>query len=509
MNALILPLLIPLIAALAGLAAPAARKVQNSIGMVSAVALFLACGWLFTMAASGSVTVLPLGSWVAPFGIVLVLDLTAAIFLAVCSFTALSVTFFGVVHRMERPLERWYFPLQNLLLVGVNGAFLTGDLFNLFVWFEVMLIASFVLMVIGGRRGQLEGGVKYVVINLVASALFLMGVGLIYGKAGTLNLADLALLVREGGESTGFIKGGAALVFSAFGVKAGLFPLFFWLPASYHTPAPIVTALFAGLLTKVGIYSFLRVATLLIGDDFADWQTVFLWVAALTMITGVLGAAAQFEMRKILSFHIISQVGYLLAGLAMFTPLGLAAGLFYFVHNNLAKTNLLLVSAWVEHRRGTVNLARIGGLYRASIGCSLIFLVSAFALAGIPPLSGFWAKLGIVRAGLDGGFYWLTAAALAVGMMTLFSMTKIWGEAFWKKDPEPEGGADSPSPSGPERGTPSNHCLTLAPMGMVVVAILGLSFFGEPVFVWSIQAAEQLLNPVVYIESVLQVEAGQ
>lgn len=509
MNALILPLIIPLAAALIGLAASPRRKIQNGIGLAGALALLLACGWLFVQAATGSIVVLSLGSWVAPFGIVLVLDLTSAIFLLVCSFSTLAVTLFGMVHQLEKPLERWYFPLQSFLLVGVNGAFLTGDLFNLFVWFEVMLIASFVLMVVGGRRSQLEGGVKYVVVNLVASALFLMGIGLIYGKTGTLNLADLALLVREGGDLSGFIKGGAALVFSSFGVKAALFPLFFWLPASYHTPAPIVTALYAGLLTKVGVYSFLRVATLLVGDDFAAWQTLFLWVAALTMITGVLGAAAQFEMRKILSFHIISQVGYLIAGLAMFTPSGLAAGLFYFVHNNLAKTNLLLVSAWIEHQRGTVDLARIGGLYRASIGCSLIFMISAFALAGIPPLSGFWAKLGIVRAGIDGGFYWLTAAALAVGMMTLFSMTKIWGEAFWKKDPELNESAISAADGGTITKEGRGNWLTLAPMGMVVVAILGLSFFGEPVFAWSMLAAEQLLDPVVYIESVLQVEVSR
>jgi len=496
MNALVLPLLVPLVAALVGLAAPGRTRVQNAIGISGSFLLLLACGWLFACALSGEVSALYLGSWIAPFGIVLVLDLTSAIFLAVCAFTGFAVSLFAVFHRLGDPLSRWYFPLQNFLLIGVNGAFLTGDLFNLFVWFEVMLIASFVLMVTGGRSSQLEGGVKYVVINLVASALFLTGVGIIYGKTGTLNLADLAVIVRQGGDSSDFIRGGAALVFGAFAVKAGLFPLFFWLPASYHTPAPIVTALFAGLLTKVGIYSFLRVATLLIGDDFASWQSVFLWVAALTMITGVLGAAAQFEMRKILSFHIISQVGYLLAGLAMFTPLGLAAGLFYFV---------LLVSAWVEHRRGTVDLAKIGGLYRASIGCSLVFLVSALALAGIPPLSGFWAKLGVVRAGIDGGFYWLTGAALAVGMMTLFSMTKIWAEAFWKSDPAAEGENASVA-LGKTGAAPGPVWLTLSPMTMVVVAIIGLSLFGEPVFEWSMIAAEQLLDPTGYIEAVLDGE---
>mgnify|MGYP006270202709 CR=1 FL=1 len=508
MNELVLPLLVPLVAALAGLALPGKRRVQLSCGLAGSAVLLASTLGLAASAADGGVRALALGSWAAPFGIVLVLDLTSAIFLAVCAFTGFAVALFAAFHRLGDPLDRWYFPLQNFLLVGVNGAFLTGDLFNLFVWFEVMLIASFVLMVVGGRRPQLEGGVKYVVINLVASAFFLTGVGIIYGKTGTLNLADLALIVGEGGDTSRFVRAGTALVFAAFGVKAGLFPLFFWLPASYHTPAPVVTALFAGLLTKVGIYSFLRVATLLVGDRFAAWQDVFLWVAALTMITGVLGAAAQFEMRKILSFHIISQVGYLLAGLAMFTPLGLAAGIFYFVHNNLAKTNLLLVSAWVEHRRGTVDLARIGGFYRSSVGCSLLFLVSALALAGIPPLSGFWAKLGIVRAGLEGGFPWLTAAALAVGMMTLFSMTKIWAEAFWKADPAVEAdGGEPPVPVGAGAGSPVRF--GLVPMTVVAAAILGLSVFGEPVFALSETAAGQLLDPSGYVEAVLGTEAGR
>ncbi len=492
---MILPILIPLFAALAGLAAPGRRSVQVPLGVLAAAGLTAANVFLLIHAADGGVEVLALGSWLAPFGIVFVLDLTAAIFLATCAFTTFAAALFAVFHRLGDPLDRWYFPLQNFLVLGVNGALLTGDLFNLFVWFEVMLIASFVLMVVGGRRNQLEGGVRYVVINLVASALFLAGVGLIYGKTGTLNFADLARIIGEGGEAARFVRGATALILAAFGVKAGLFPLFFWLPTSYHTPAPLVTALFAGLLTKVGVYSFLRVGTLFLAEDFDAWRNLFLWIAALTMITGVLGAAAQFEMRKILSFHIISQVGYLMAGLAMFTPLGLAAALFYFVHNNLAKTNLLLVSAWVEHRRGTVDLARIGGLYRASAGCSLVFLVSALALAGIPPLSGFWAKLGIVRAGLDGGFYWLTAAALGVGMMTLFSMTKIWAEAFWKEDP-----GETPTVSA-KAGAPGRW--SLLPMGVVAVAILGLSVFGEPVFALAGDAAGQLLQPDGYIRAVL------
>lgn len=490
MNLLVAPLYIPLGFALLGLLFHRCPRWRNAIGLASAIALVAATVRIFQHTLTGEVHFLALGGWVPPFGITLVADVTSALFLLTCAFTALCVALHAAFNKLDEPLDKWFFPMSNFLLLGVNGSLLTGDIFNLFVWFEVMLIASFVLMVIGGKRSQLEGGLKYVVINLVGSALFLAGIGIIYGKTGSLNFADIALKMQIA-ENPQLMRSSVALLLASFAIKAGLFPFFFWLPASYHTPQPIVTALFAGLLTKVGVYAFFRVASLFLGPDFAVWQPVVMWIAALTMITGVLGAAAQFEMRKILAFHIISQIGYLIAGFAMFTKIGIAAALFYFVHNNLAKTNLLLVAAWVQQRTGTGDLARLGGFYKAAPAVSVLFLISALALAGIPPLSGFWAKLGIVRAGLDGHFWWLTAAALAVGMWTLFSMTKIWAEVFWKPAPDPQ------------IAVPSDKCPSIIAIAFMVGAILLLSFAGEPVFSVAMLAAEQLLNPQIYIESIL------
>jgi len=497
-NLLVAPIFLPLAFALVGLLGPRRRAYQSTVGILSAISLFAVTVTLLLRASDGTIYSLSLGSWMPPFGINLVADITSTIFLAVCSFTSLGVTLYAVSHPIEKPLDRWLFPFMNLLIMGVNGSLLTGDIFNLFVWFEVMLISSFVLMVIGGKRPQLEGGLKYVIINLVASALFLSGVGILYGKTGSLNMADIALTI-ETSQNPEILRSSVALLLGAFAVKAGLFPLFFWLPASYHTPHPIVTALFAGLLTKVGVYAIIRISSLFLGNDMENWQTLFLWVAALTMITGVLGAAAQFEMRKILAFHIISQVGYLIAGFAIYTVAGIAAGLFYFIHNNLAKTNLLLIAGWVQNRHGTGDLEKVGGLYRAAPAISILFLISALALAGIPPLSGFWAKLGIVRAGLDGEFYWLTVAALAVGMMTLFSMVKIWAEVFWKADPEAKHDRIE------HHRKPSLH-LSLYPIGFMAGAILLLSFAGEPVYELSVKAAEQLLDPSLYINSALNHE---
>ena len=495
MNLLALPLIFPVALALLGVALRNHAGGRRAVGLLSALAIPAAALPVVMETLGGDIAHLAVGNWHAPFGIVLVADLTAAIFLATAAFTASLVFFHAILNPMSGALEKWFFPLANFVLLGVNGSLLTGDLFNLFVWFEVMLIGSFVMIILGGKRAQLEGGLKYVVINLVASALFLGGVAMLYGITGTLNMADIAVKIQLLDSPTD-ANSGVLLLFGAFAIKAGLFPFFFWLPASYHTPPGVVTAFFAGLLSKVGVYAFFRTSTLFLADGFGPWQNLMLWAAALTMIAGVLGAAAHFHMRRILAFHIISQIGYLMAGMAMFTVAGFAAALFYFIHNNLAKTNLLMISSVVERKFGTSRLERIGGLYKTAPWLSIWFLISALALAGIPPLSGFWAKLGIVRAGIEGGFSWLVFAALGVGMMTLFSMTKLWAEAFWKKEPEP-----TDAPDDEERG-PLTRC-GLIPIVVMAVAILALSFAGGAVFDVCNAAASQLMDPAGYIRTVL------
>jgi len=378
--------------------------------------------------------------------------------------------------------------------MGVNGSFLTGDIFNLYVWFEVMLLSSFVLITLGGSKDQLEGGVKYLIINLVSSILFLSGVGLLYGKLGTLNMADIAVRLADS-EDAFLINSSAMLLLVAFSIKAALFPFFFWLPASYHTPRVAISALFAGLLTKVGVYALIRTYTLFFESQFDVVQDIILFLALSTMVTGVLGAAAQYEIRKILSFHIVSQIGYMVFGLAMGTPLALAGAVFYTLHHIIVKTNLFLIGGIIERTTGSSQLKKIGGLYRFAPGLGLLFFIPAFSLGGIPPLSGFWAKFSLVKAGLSAEFYWSVGIALLVGVLTLYSMTKIWAEAFWKKHP---GGDNEVRPM----NWIKNWQLFL-PCVILAVITLWIGLFGENLFNLSQIASDQLLDPQGYVQAVL------
>jgi multicomponent Na+:H+ antiporter subunit D len=394
----------------------------------------------------------------------------------------------------ERREAHGYHVLYHVLLMGVCSAFLTGDLFNLYVSFEIMLMASFVLLALGGERAQLEGGVKYVTLNLLSSALFLAAVGVLYGIAGTLNMADLARSVALG-LAPDLVPVLAVLFLVAFGIKAALFPFFFWLPASYHTPSIAVSAVFAGLLTKVGVYALMRAFTLIFIGDTDLTHGLILLAAALTMVTGVLGAAAQMEFRRVLSFHIVSQIGYMVMGLGLLTPLGLAGSVFYLMHHIVVKTNLFLVGGIVRHLGGSYELKSLGGLYRSHPFLALVFLVPAFSLAGIPPLSGFWGKMVLVKAGLEAGAWTVTAVALAVSLLTLYSMTKLWNEAFWKPRPAEAGSAEPAAASVP--------VALLGPVLALAAVTVAVGLGAGPVFDLASRAADQLADPSQYIAAVL------
>ncbi|MEM9271104.1 MAG: proton-conducting transporter membrane subunit, partial [Pseudomonadota bacterium] len=293
------------------------------ISVIGNAALLLASAILIANVLNQGVVAGQMGGWSAPFGITLVADYLSAVMVVITSITALAVSVYALSDIAERVEHLGYHALFNVLIGGVVGAFLTGDLFNLYVWFEVMLISSFGLLILGGSKAQIDGGVKYVTLNLISTILFLSGIGLLYGITGTLNMADLARSVPQV-ENQGLVTVIAVMFMVAFGVKAAVFPLFFWLPAAYHTPAFSVSAVFAGLLTKVGVYALMRMFTLVFNGDTGFTHQILLWVAAFTMVTGVLGAAAQNDIRKILSFHIVSQIGYMIMGLALLTPLALA-----------------------------------------------------------------------------------------------------------------------------------------------------------------------------------------
>jgi multicomponent Na+:H+ antiporter subunit D len=505
---LVLPLLIPLLSAALSLAAWRKPRLQAWLCVAATAALLGAALALLWIAWWGEVHTTQVGAWPAPYGITLVVDLFGAIMLVMAGLMGFAVAIYSLSSIDRQRAAFGYFVLYPVMLMGVCGAFLAGDLFNLFVWFEVMLMASFVLLALGGERRQLQGAIVYITLNLVASAIFLSAMGILYGAVGTLNLADLSRKLAAAPHSE-FVTAVGMMFLVAFGIKAAIFPLFFWLPPSYPAPPAAVSAIFAALLTKVGVYALIRVFTLLFAHEPRPIYAVLLVVSGFTMITGVLGAAAGNEFRRILSFHIVSQIGYMtlglgLAGLAESSAVGtlaLGGAIFFLVHNILAKTNLFLVSGLVHRVRGSFELKRLGGLSRTHPGLAVLFLISALSLAGIPPSSGFFGKLALARAGLEMRQYALTATALVVGLLTLFSMTKIWAEAFWKPPPAEE----SPSTASPRPPAPLRRGLLFqfVPSAALAALTLLMGLLAEPVFTLTSRAAEQLLNPRVYVEAVL------
>lgn len=491
---ILLPILIPISGSLCLLLRRGSLAFQKIGGLFFACLTFVASIYLLFAADAAGHIVLHVGNWSAPFGISLVADRFSAVMVAVSSFMGASVALYALSEIDESRLRRFFFPLYLVLMFGVNGAFLTGDLFNLYVWFEVMLIASFVLISMGGERAELEGGLKYVCLNLLSSMMFLAGAGIIYGMTGTLNMADIAQTVQATSDPNMIISGSMLLLVS-FGLKAGIFPFFFWLPASYHTPPSTVSAIFAGLLTKVGVYALFRSYTLMFAPIFDEVQMLLIFLAIMTMVTGVLGAASHFDMRRILSFHIVSQIGYMVLGLAFMTPLALAAAIFYLVHHIIVKTNLFLVSGVVVRLKGSSDLSKVGGLCKSAPWLAVLFFIPAFSLGGIPPLSGFWAKFAVVKAGLEIEAWFSIIAALLVGVLTLYSMTKIWAEAFWKVQPEEQDPVATQHP-GP-------LAFMVAPIAVLALATVLIGLFGEPLFEFSQRAADQLMNPQEYISAVL------
>ncbi|MEM8820720.1 MAG: proton-conducting transporter membrane subunit, partial [Pseudomonadota bacterium] len=338
---LALPLLIPFVGAIAALLAPRLGLRPAAIGIVTSGLHLLSAIYLAFAVVDGGVIASGMGGWDAPVGIVLVADALAAIMVVVTGLMVLAIAIYAAADIDGARSRAGWHALYLALIGGATGAFLTGDLFNLYVWFEVMLISSFGLMVLGAQRPQIDGAVKYMALNIVATIFFLAAVGLIHALAGTLTMADLP--ARLAGADAPVATGAAAfLLFGALAVKAGLFPLWFWLPAAYHTPPVAVTAIFAALLTKAGIYAMMRVGLLVFPE--VPLSEILMPVAIATMVLGVIGAAAQREVHRILSFHILSQVGYMALGLALATPLALMGAILYMVHNIIVKAVLFLIA---------------------------------------------------------------------------------------------------------------------------------------------------------------------
>lgn len=497
---LLLPILVPFITAILAVLSWNNRPLQRLLSTLGTVLLLLITIVLFREVYLNGPQAVQIGNWMAPFGITLYADLLSSIMLLLSALMGFTVGLYSMENIGLERQELGFYPLYHILLMGVCGSFLAGDIFNLYVWFEVMLISSFVLLALGNERRQLEGAIKYVTLNLMASAIFLASAGILYGVAGSLNMADLAIKLQRA--PVGMVTTLSMMFLVAFGIKAALFPLFNWLPSAYHTPPTAVSAIFAGLLTKVGVYAIIRVFTLMFVQDQAYTHTIILVLAGLTMVTGVLGAASQDHYRRILSFHISSQIGYMIMGLALFTPLALAGAIFYIIHHIIVKTNLFLISGLTEWVGGSYELKKLGGLYVRLPLLALLFLISALSLAGIPPLSGFWAKFTLIRAGLEVESYFIVVTALGVGLLTLYSMMKIWTQAYWKKQPEEY---VRPLPPNPRS---SAWVLRFAPIIILAVCTIVIGLGAEFFFDISLQAANQLMDPALYIETVLGTSVG-
>jgi multicomponent Na+:H+ antiporter subunit D len=496
-----LPVVIPMLTACVCLLVAQRRGLQQRVAVAGAAALLVVAIVLLGAVRAGGPHVLHMGGWAAPVGITFVADTLGALLVVVAAILHLLVSIFALGDINARQQRYGHFTFQNVLIMGVCGAFLTGDLFNLYVWFEVLLIASFVMLVLGGGRAQMEAGIKYVTLSLLSSALFLAAVGILYGVAGTLNMADLSQrLELANAQQPWLVTAAAVLLVISFGIKAAVVPLHFWLPASYHTPAPAVSAIFAGVLTKVGVYALLRVFTLVVPPSEYIF-TLLLVIGAVTMVVGVLGAVAQQETRRILSVHIVSQIGFMVFGLSLLIAddpkvraLATAGAIFYVVQHMLVKTNLFLIAGVIRHLTGHEALKRLGGLVTRAPWLAFPFVLVAFSLAGVPPLSGFWAKLAIIRAGLSAEQYIVTGLSIFVGLLTLLSMLKIWNEVFWKPAPEVQ-----PAVAAPTRG---RLATLMVPVFLMAAVSLVIGLAPQLLFSITESAAAELLDKQAYIDAV-------
>jgi multicomponent Na+:H+ antiporter subunit D len=490
---LAIPVLVPLLGAALSIGLGRSRQAQRVIGVVALAVVAASSVVLLVRVDRDGVTSVQAGGWEAPVGITFVADRLAAIMLTVAVLMLLAVLLYAIGQPGAERNHVGFHPVYLVMSAGVAAAFLTGDLFNLFVAFEVMLMASYVLITLGGRPDQVRSGMTYVVISLIASALFLIALAFVYGATGTVNMADLSGKIAD--LPSGVRSGLALLLIVVFGIKAAIFPLFFWLPDSYPTAPSPVTAIFAGLLTKVGVYALIRSQTLLFPEGTRP-GTLLLVVAALTMAVGVFGAIAQNDIKRILSFHIVSQIGYMVMGLGLFTVAGIAGAVFYVIHHIVVKTTLFLVSGLVELRGGTGRLAQIAGFAKLEPFLAVLFLVPALSLAGIPPFSGFVAKLALVEAGLDAEEYVVVAISLLVSLLTLFSMTKIWTNAFW-------GSPLVATSDGDVRVNSGGHGLMTAATAALVALSIAIAVAAGPLYRLSERAAADVIDPSAYVESVL------
>jgi multicomponent Na+:H+ antiporter subunit D len=535
---LILPVLICFVFG-AGLLMMRRRMDRHPIVAIAGLVLLLVCDLaLLVRIAEGGPISMAMGGWKAPYGISFTADLLSALFLSVAGFAGLACGIYAGASIDAEGRRYGFYPFLFMVMAGVSGAFLTGDIFNLYVWFEVMLIGSFGLLILGSEREQLDGATKYCFLNLIGATLFLLTIGYLYGVFGTLNMADIA--VKSAAlEGNGVLLTIASLFLVAFSMKAAAFPLNFWLPASYHTPRFVVSALFAGLLTKVGIYALIRVVLMLFPPERGGLGFVIAWMAALTMLIGALGALSQTDLRRMLNYVVIAGIGTILAGLAippvmesrtvaittgaagvlreaaegagfnngvsLDGPLatGLSGAVFYALHSVVVMTALYLAAGVAAFRNGSSSLHEMGGLWKRHPLFSAMFLVLLLGVSGLPPFSGFWPKMLLVRAAIAAELPWLAASVLVSGFLLTIACIRVFSLAFWRPLPALAEVGEGHPPEEVFRAPQPGRPLALIPLVGLCLFVIVVGIWPEPLAELTYEAAHQILKPSAYLAVVL------
>ncbi|MGO2660021.1 Na+/H+ antiporter subunit D [Mycetocola reblochoni] len=523
MNALVpLVVIIPLIAAALTLVVGRRRRLQVLISTIGLSAVVVISAVLLVLVDTQGAISVNLGGWEPPWGIVLVVDRLSAVMLLVSALMLLGVLVFatgqGIADGDAETPTSIFHPAYLILAAGLFNAFVAGDLFNLYVGFEMLLAASYVLLTLGGTGARIKAGVTYIVVSLISSLLFLAAIAFVYGATGTVTIALVGERVAELPMGVQVVLCIALLM--GFAVKAAVFPLSFWLPDSYPTaPAP-VTAVFAGLLTKVGVYAIIRTDSVMFRD--VPLQTPLMIVALLTLVVGILGAVAQADIKRLLSFTLVSHIGYLIFGVAISSELGMTATVYYVIHHIIVQTTLFLITGLVERiggttslsrLGGTTSLSRLGGMMKAAPFVAGLFFIGAMNLGGIPPFSGFLGKIGLFRAGVDLGTplsYVLIVAGIVTSLLTLYTLVRVWNMAFWRRKEEVDDGYESPlldslSESPEDDGavdTKENSALMYVSATGMVGLTLALTVFAGPLYDYAARTAADLSDPANYTELV-------
>lgn len=490
-NFLLIPILIPFFIGMILMFFQNNVPLQRAISLVTLACSSIVSFFVMLKVNHDGIQSVTFGDWPVPFGITMVADGMSTLLVFTTFVLAFFIVWYGFDLIGTGREKHFYYPGIMMILTGVTGAFTTGDIFNLFVFFEVLLMSSYLLIVLGGEKKQLRESIKYILVNVVSSAFFVITVAYLYSVVGTLSMADISTKIADINQP-GIITTIAVLFLLVFGMKAAIFPLYFWLPGSYAAAPIPVLALFGALLTKVGVYAITRTYTLFFVHDLSFTHELLLILSILTIIFGCIGALATFNAIQIIIYNIVIAVGVILFGVAQMNETALEGALFYLIHDMIIKAALFMLIGIVIYVSGTANLRKMGGLITHYPVLGWTFLVAAFGLAGIPPLSGFVGKLLIVQGAFEAGNIWTSIFILASSLIVLLSVIRIFIYAFWGEEGETV------------QINKKSYRNMLIPTVLLVAISVAFGIGAEWVTPYMDTAAKILVDPTIYVDAVMK-----